>query len=337
MRLLCLLLLASLVTSMTVSMDVATDGIFSAMLTFSHVPHDTRYLSWNSVLHSRFHGSWLRVVDIASNATVPYTGAKARFSKRPLVSSYVSLVSGQEVVVSFKNDFELVAGRTYLLEPTVEFWDFFQGQMGNRSADSFAHIRPVVTSKPVMWHCRRNSFPSEGPALPAKTSITTKGCSASNIQKINDGWSEAVKQINAGVAIVSNNKATLYETWFGSPNAKRAEHVDKVIRTTHKYFGFANATFDCKGADCEDDVYAYVFPNDRTETVYLCGAYWSAPVYEQGNTMTHELAHFSYIGNTDDWSYGQSACKKLAINNPARAVDNSDNYSYFCEEAANDK
>ena len=37
------------------------------------------------------------------------------------------------------------------------------------------------------------------------------------------------------------------------------------------------------------------------------------------------------MAGTDDWAYGQSAAKSLAISNPTRALDNADSHEYFSE------
>jgi hypothetical protein len=45
-----------------------------------------------------------------------------------------------------------------------------------------------------------------------------------------------------------------------------------------------------------DDVYAFVFPEDRTFTMYLCDAFWDAPNTickdSKPGTLIHEASHF---------------------------------------------
>ena len=43
------------------------------------------------------------------------------------------------------------------------------------------------------------------------------------------------------------------------------------------------------------------------------------------------MSHFNIVAATDDWAYGQSAAKNLAIRKPSRAVDNADSHEYFAE------
>ena len=91
----------------------------------------------------------------------------------------------------------------------------------------------------------------------------------------------------------------------------------------------------------------------RFGKVYFCGAYWNAPntgtdsrvsilytqiivalshiIETQAGTIIHESSHFTANGGTNDYAYGQSAAKSLAISNPANAVMNADSHEYFAE------
>ena len=68
--------------------------------------------------------------------------------------------------------------------------------------------------------------------------------------------------------------------------------------------------------------------------IYLCGAFWSAPLTgtdSRAGTLVHEMSHFNVVAGTDDWAYGQTAAKALAISDPVKAVDNADSHEYFAE------
>jgi peptidyl-Lys metalloendopeptidase len=43
------------------------------------------------------------------------------------------------------------------------------------------------------------------------------------------------------------------------------------------------------------------------------------------------MSHFTVVAGTDDWAYGQTAAKALAISDPAKALDNADSHEYFAE------
>ena len=92
----------------------------------------------------------------------------------------------------------------------------------------------------------------------------------------------------------------------------------------------ASVNFNCT---CTDSAYAYVYSN-QPYTIYLCNAFWNAPstgTDSKAGTLIHEMSHFSVVAGTDDWAYGQSAARNLAIRSPKRAVDNADSHEYFAE------
>jgi peptidyl-Lys metalloendopeptidase len=89
-------------------------------------------------------------------------------------------------------------------------------------------------------------------------------------------------------------------------------------------------TFYC---DCTDSSYAFVYANQPYK-VHLCGAFWSAPATgtdSKAGTLVHETSHFSVVAGTQDYAYGQTACRSLATSNPTRAVNNADSHEYFAE------
>ena len=52
---------------------------------------------------------------------------------------------------------------------------------------------------------------------------------------------------------------------------------------------------------------------------------------QTGGTIIHELSHFNVIAGTDDFAYGHTAAKQLALSNPAQARLNADSHEYFAE------
>ena len=68
--------------------------------------------------------------------------------------------------------------------------------------------------------------------------------------------------------------------------------------------------------------------------VHLCNAFWNAPslgIDSKAGTLVHETSHFTVVAGTQDYAYGTTAAKNLAISNPDRAVMNADNHEYFAE------
>jgi len=122
-----------------------------------------------------------------------------------------------------------------------------------------------------------------------------------------------------------------YTTWFGSySSANRSTALDHFTKARNA-FQTANLTLDCS---CKKSgTYAYVYPNQPYK-IYLCGAFWNAPMTgtdSKGGTLVHEMMHFTVIAGTDDWAYGQTNAKNLALTDPTKALNNSDNHEYFAE------
>ena len=89
-------------------------------------------------------------------------------------------------------------------------------------------------------------------------------------------------------------------------------------------------TFDC---GCKQKYYAYVYPN-QPYNIYVCSVFWQAPMTgtdSKAGTLIHEMSHFTVVAGTDDYVYGQTGAKNLAITNPDNAVINADNHEYFAE------
>lgn len=122
-----------------------------------------------------------------------------------------------------------------------------------------------------------------------------------------------------------------YKTWFGRYTASRYSTAMQIYANVYTVFDEYTVTFHC---DCdEEDTYAYVY-SDEPFHIYLCELFWDSPtiaVDSQAGTLIHETSHFDIVAGTDDYVYGQSACKRLAASSPGRAIFNADNYEYFAE------
>ena len=122
-----------------------------------------------------------------------------------------------------------------------------------------------------------------------------------------------------------------YTTWFGVYDANRYNTAKNHFSAIGSAMDTQSVTFDCS---CKKkNVYAYVYPNQPYK-IYLCGVFWTAPATgtdSKAGTLIHEMSHFTVVAGTDDWAYGQTNAKALAISDPAKAVDNADSHEYFAE------
>ncbi|NJL28195.1 MAG: peptidase M35 [Thermoanaerobaculia bacterium] len=140
----------------------------------------------------------------------------------------------------------------------------------------------------------------------------------------------AYSYLQSRTTTAQRNASTRYKTWFGTQTSSRWSSAQSHFLNIRNTIQTKTITFDCT---CTDNYYAYVYPNSPYR-IYLCNAFWSAPTTgtdSKAGTIVHELSHFNVVAGTDDWAYGQTACKSLATSNPSRAVDNADSHEYFAE------
>ena len=153
-------------------------------------------------------------------------------------------------------------------------------------------------------------------------------------QRIAQSLVDAEAYAREAVAYFGDRRAgARYQTWFGAYDATRWQRVRGHY--TRALAALVDETIEvvCHDVGCTSGVFAFVFPN-QPYRVYVCGAFWSAGATgtdSRAGTMIHEIMHFTVIAGTDDHAYGQDDAAALAVSDPGRAVDNSDNHEYFSE------
>ena len=178
-----------------------------------------------------------------------------------------------------------------------------------------------------------------GTALPMLTNPAGPGLSyaqCSNVQQ--DTIAEAVAAGSAmaaqGLAYLSSGKeqGQRYTNWFGVPDATRQATVNKNFTAIKDAFETKPVKVDC---GCDEDYFAYVYPM-QPYTIYVCNAFWTAPMSgtdSKGGTMLHEMSHFDIVAGTDDHVYGQQGAAEMARTAPQRAINNADSHEYFGENS----
>lgn len=200
---------------------------------------------------------------------------------------------------------------------------------------SGGRIAGVLTSDPVRLYV-------EGRAEPLRKAVTAdlvigsssfSNCSGPQQTSILTARDSA--STYAGDCVdyfTANRSGQRYQKWFGSYLFSRWSSVDGHFSNIQWLVDTQSMTFDCACTDA--GTYAYVFPSDASHTVYLCGAFWSAPntgTDSRAGTLIHETSHFVDVADTDDYAYGQSAAQSLAVSSPSQAVLNADSHEYFAE------
>ncbi|OHX21070.1 M35 family metallo-endopeptidase [Chromobacterium sphagni] len=158
-------------------------------------------------------------------------------------------------------------------------------------------------------------------------------CSVSQQSQSRDGVVAAGAMADEAAAYLNGSPSSTprYTTWFGKFSqanwATAKSHYVKIKDALDS----KPIQLDCSCTD--GGTYAYVYPS-QPYTVYLCGAFWTAPTKgtdSKGGTLVHELSHFTVVAGTQDHVYGQAGAKNLAKSSPAQALDNADNHEYFAE------
>jgi len=170
--------------------------------------------------------------------------------------------------------------------------------------------------------------------------ISYNGCSNSEQSTTNTAISNAKTMMSLATSVLNSGSTSSYKTWVENSNSVTSSRYNTFrsdMSSIQSEFSRESYSVDCT---CNDNYYAYVYPSDRSHTIYVCRAYWTAPtgsyqIDSKPGTLIHELSHFNDVAGTNDYAYGQTACRNLAISNPSRAAKNADNHEYFCETRPN--
>jgi peptidyl-Lys metalloendopeptidase len=161
---------------------------------------------------------------------------------------------------------------------------------------------------------------------------TFNGCTSSQQGLLNTAASNAQSYASESLSYLNSHTSSTsrFTTWFGAYSTSNhnlvQSHFSKISGGS-----FSGFKYDCTCTDA--GTYAYVYPGTYG-VIYLCGAFWQAPATgtdSKAGTLIHECSHFTQNGGTQDYAYGQSACKSLAKSNPSQATMNADCHEYFAE------
>jgi len=260
------------------------------------------------------------------------------------------------VMVKWSPSLAAEGGNFTLIEPgqSVEFthdlstrYDFTNSGEGTydfHALDIFTHIDS--TGNLVSLHGSQNSPVSVKisgdlaaiPSMPSSAKFAKRArfmrCSSAQQAQLSAAIPAAQRYAANALSYLERYRwsTSRYTTWFGRYNSNNLGLVTSHFRAISGG-QFSSFTYDCSCTDA--GTYAFVNPN-KYGYINLCGAFWRAPVTgtdSKGGTLVHECSHFTRNGGTQDYAYGQSACRRLAQTNPARAVMNADSHEYFAESS----
>jgi peptidyl-Lys metalloendopeptidase len=271
---------------------------------------------------------------------VQYTGMYAKRTL-PEADDYMTFGPGEtkRIVVDLSDNYDMSVSGQY----QVKFETVLQNaDVGGRMmAKASGGMATLESSQINVWVDGTDTFMEPNTqakrASAEETVFGVKAAPAPVFEKCTTTQSQQVQTaFNSSKTYAANAKGYFpsqgprYTTWFGVYNSSRhttASNHFTAIDSAYQTKGF---TFNC---GCKKRYYAYVYSNDAYR-IYLCSVFWQAPVTgtdSRAGTIVHETSHFTVVAGTDDWAYGQSAAKSLAISDPNKAVDNADSHEYFAE------
>lgn len=285
--------------------------------------HAVSLLRYNTVVDG-IQGNLFNVT--RDGAPVQYVG---RVYKRvaPQASDYITLNAGESIArtVSLSGAYDFSATGRYSVSHAGAAKSAVA--LNSNSVDLFVEGRPNVLPE-------QGGEAVQAIAKGDPSALSTTNCTASRTTSISTALSSATTYAVNATNYLTNTtpgNTARYKTWFGNYTSSNWSTVRTHYTNIRNAFQNQNVVVDCSCTDT--GTYAYVYPTQPYK-IYVCGAFWSAPntgTDSRAGTLVHEMSHFNVVAGTDDWAYGQSAAKSLAISNPTRAVDNADSHEYFAE------
>ncbi len=260
---------------------------------------------------------------------VAYLGA---IYKRPAPSSadYLALKAGESVTytVDLAAYYDLSASGNYTVRYAAASPDLYAEKPG-----ALKKIASLTSNEVSVWVEGRQSGPALETIVPeAVTGGTTfSKCTAAQQATLLKARTQASTYAADALSyLTAGTQGSRYTTWFGVYTSSRYNAVKGNFGKISSAMDTATVNLNC---GCKKKYYAYVYPN-QPYNIYVCSVFWRAPLAgtdSQGGTLIHEMSHFNVVASTNDYVYGQSGAKSLAISNPNQAIANADNHEYFAE------
>ncbi len=244
----------------------------------------------------------------------------------PEEADYVTVPPGKSVTrkVDLTNFYDLSQTGNYSVRYAIELM-----QPGARKTVS------LESNDMKLWiEGRAAALPQapQGDTQSITSSVAFNKCTVDQQATILQGLDAASTMANGATSYLSGSPSATprYTTWFGAYSSSGWNTAESHFVAIKDAIDTKPLTFDC---GCKKKYYAYVYPN-QPYNIYLCSVFWSAPLSgtdSKGGTIIHEMSHFDVVAGTDDWAYGQTNAKSLAISDPAKALSNADSHEYFAE------
>ena len=157
------------------------------------------------------------------------------------------------------------SNRFHMFDPMNEFPEILANS--GVCSISFTHGLLAVAAPSAMEHASFNNCSTD-----QQSALNAAAAAAEDYTRTTYSYLDA----NTG-------PSSCYTTWFGEYTSVRhstmQDHFHKI--STNNFTGYS---YNCT---CTwDATYAYIYPN-WFGTIYICGAFWSAPLTASGKTSHH--------------------------------------------------
>jgi len=294
-------------------------------------------LKWNTPLESFPMGDIfqvdLRTISSLEGKSITermsYIGAVA-FRGEPLPEDYVLFDSNEEVKIdiNLSHYYDMSQPGEYSIKLSFYIYDFSE----NLQTTNSSNISPRIESN--------YQFINQGFVRALETEFDNRGdvgapngftnCNQQLVNIITNAWNGYRGMIASALGDINPGMSQAFYRWFGHQNVyNRVRYVFNQISAAQGW----GVNFYCNAPQCGGNIWAYVYPTDRTLTVHFCNPYYNAPLPQQSGVMIHELSHFNAIANPgcQDLAYGPDACRNFARSNPNAAANNADCYNCFAQ------
>lgn len=305
--------------------NAAQDVLVTVTLSNPH-KHTVRILKWFSAAEGVEEPLFIVTRD---GEPVAYLGAHY---KRPAATGqdYISLKAGKSIsyTVNLAEVYDLSQSGQYDVVYAVAAFNLFD-EKGNAFQFQDSLVSNPVSMK-VEGRAPKGKPTQPPPPPPGGNSYNA--CTVDQQNLLFEARNQAKIYANESRDYLNRNNSGTprYLEWFGAYTSARYNTVKNNFTDIADAMTNAGVTFDCK---CRQKYYAYVYSN-QPYTIYLCQAFWSAPLSgtdSKAGTLIHEMSHFDVVAGTDDVVYGQSGARTLADTDPNKAVTNADSHEYFAE------
>lgn len=248
--------------------------------------------------------------------------------KRPAPSAddYVVLGAGESVTreADLSDFYDFAKSADYTVQYSASFL-----------REGAAEVVALSSNQISVWiDGRQNAAQKPEPGTPSNITpnLTFTKCTTTQAADVTTALNAASTMANGASTYLGGSPSGTprFTTWFGAYSSNNWNTAKTHYVAIKDAIDAKPLNFDC---GCKKTYYAYVYPN-QPYNVYLCKAFWSAPVSgtdSRGGTIIHELSHFNLVAATDDLAYGQTNAKALAISDPLKALNNADSHEYFAE------